>query len=254
MWLRGDSFYGIWCKGHNRLAGLNSSLPSAAYKRQWTGSALFQLMACRLFGAKPLPEQMLAYCQLDSWEQISVKFEFEFYHFHPRKCMQNVVCKMSAILSRGSWLLTDAQYASHHLVAAAFHCIISWLQLQWWMNPNITANIDFNLSPLIPHYASVNRVSIGSDNGLSPFRRQAIIQTIAGLLSIGPLETNFSAIWFGILSFSFQTMHLAMPFAKMAAILTTGVWVKASWGWLVWIIYLAGVLLCFVVIWYRSSL
>ena len=39
---------------------------------------------------------------------------------------------------------------------------------------------------LIPHYASVNRVSIGSDNGLSPFRRQAIIQTIAGLLSIAP--------------------------------------------------------------------
>ena len=24
-------------------------------------------MACRLFGAKPLPETMLAYCQLDSW-------------------------------------------------------------------------------------------------------------------------------------------------------------------------------------------
>ena len=31
-------------------------------------------MACRLFGAKPLPAPILAYCQLDSWEQISVKF------------------------------------------------------------------------------------------------------------------------------------------------------------------------------------
>ena len=33
--------------------------PSAAYMRQWTGSALVQVMACRLFGAKPLPEPML---------------------------------------------------------------------------------------------------------------------------------------------------------------------------------------------------
>ena len=35
---------------------------------------------------------------------------------------------------------------------------------------------------------------IGSDNGLSPDRRQAIIGTNAGILLIGPLETNFSQI------------------------------------------------------------
>ena len=46
-------------------------------------------MACCLFGAKTSPELMLAYCQLDSWEQISVKFESEFYHFHSRKCIWN---------------------------------------------------------------------------------------------------------------------------------------------------------------------
>ena len=64
----------------------NSSPPSAAYMRQWIGPSLVQVLACRLFGAKPLPEPMLAYWQLDSWEQISVKFESEFYHFHSRKC------------------------------------------------------------------------------------------------------------------------------------------------------------------------
>ena len=69
--------------------GVNSSPPSAAYMRQWTGSELFQVMACRLFGANPLPEPMLVYCQLDSWEQISVKFESEFYHFHSGKCIRN---------------------------------------------------------------------------------------------------------------------------------------------------------------------
>ena len=43
-------------------------------------------MACRLFGAKPLPKPILAYCQLDSWEQISVKFQSEYCHLHSRKC------------------------------------------------------------------------------------------------------------------------------------------------------------------------
>ena len=44
-------------------------------------------MACRPYGAKPVSEPMLGYCQLDPWEQISVKFESEFYHFHSRKCI-----------------------------------------------------------------------------------------------------------------------------------------------------------------------
>ena len=53
--------------------------------RRWTGSSLVQVMACRLFGTKPLAEPMLACSQLDSWEQLSVKFKSEFYHFHSRK-------------------------------------------------------------------------------------------------------------------------------------------------------------------------
>ena len=55
--------------------------------RRWTWSSLVQVMACPLFSAKPLPEPMLVYCQLDSWEQVSVNFESEFYHFHSRKCI-----------------------------------------------------------------------------------------------------------------------------------------------------------------------
>ena len=53
------------------------------------GQVLVQIMACHLFGNKPLPEPILAFCQLDSWEQISVKFKSEFYHFHSRKCIWN---------------------------------------------------------------------------------------------------------------------------------------------------------------------
>ena len=51
-------------------------------------------------------------------------------------------------------------------------------------------------------YASVNYTIIGSDNGLSPGRRQAIIWTIAGILLIIPLGTNFSEIAIEIKTFS----------------------------------------------------
>ena len=54
---------------------------------QWTGSSLVHVMARLLFGTKLLPEPMLAHSQLDSWEQISLKIELQFYHFHPRKCI-----------------------------------------------------------------------------------------------------------------------------------------------------------------------
>ena len=61
---------------------------------------------------------------------------------------------------------------------------------------------------------SVNLTIIGSDNGLSPARRQAIRWTNAGILLIGPLGTNFSEILIGIQAFSFTKMHFKMLSAK----------------------------------------
>ena len=55
---------------------------------------------------------------------------------------------------------------------------------------------------------------IGSDNVLSPGRRQAIIWTNAGILLIEPLGTNFSEILIGIQIFSFKKMRLKMSSAK----------------------------------------
>ena len=57
-------------------------------------------------------------------------------------------------------------------------------------------------------------VNIGSDNGLLPGRRQAIIWTNAGILLIGPLEKNFIEILMEICTFSFKKMHLKMLFGK----------------------------------------
>ena len=44
------------------------------------------------------------------------------------------------------------------------------------------------------HICVGNLTSIGSENGLSPSQRQAIIWTNAGILLIEPLGTNFSEI------------------------------------------------------------
>ena len=66
-------------------------------------------MACRLFGAKPLPEPMLAYCHLDSWEQISVKFESEFNHiiFIQENAFENVICQNGGYFVKGGrWFNT----------------------------------------------------------------------------------------------------------------------------------------------------
>ena len=64
------------------------------------------------------------------------------------------------------------------------------------------------------HICVGNLTIIGSDNGLSPGRRQAITWTNAGLLLIGPLGTNFNEIFFGIQTFSFKKMHLKMLSGK----------------------------------------
>ena len=55
---------------------------------------------------------------------------------------------------------------------------------------------------------------IGSDNGLLPGWRQAIIWTNAGILLIGPLGTNFSKILIAILTFLFRKMSLKESSAK----------------------------------------
>ena len=64
------------------------------------------------------------------------------------------------------------------------------------------------------HIWFVNLTIIGSDNGLSPGPRQAIIWTNAGILLIGPLGTNFSEILIDIHTFSFKKMHFKMSYGK----------------------------------------
>ena len=66
----------------------------------------------------------------------------------------------------------------------------------------------------VTHICVSKLTIIGSDNGLSPDRRQPIIWTNDGLLLIGPLGTNFSAILIEIQTFSLKKMRLEVSSAK----------------------------------------
>ena len=66
----------------------------------------------------------------------------------------------------------------------------------------------------VTHICVGNLTIIGSDNGLSPSWRQAIIWTNAGILLIGSLATNFNKILIEVHAFSFKEMHLKMSSGK----------------------------------------
>ena len=66
----------------------------------------------------------------------------------------------------------------------------------------------------VTHICVGKLANIGSDNSLSPGRRQAIIWTNAGISLIGLFGTNFNEILIGIQIFSFKKMHLKMSSPK----------------------------------------
>ena len=74
---------------------------------------------------------------------------------------------------------------------------------------NFSKTLDFTLT----HWGRVTHICIGkltiigSDIGLSPERRRAIIWTNAGILLIGPFGTNFSEMLIGIQTFSLKKLH-----------------------------------------------
>ena len=77
-----------------------------------------------------------------------------------------------------------------------------------------------SIANILTHWGRVTHICvgkpiiIGSDNGLSPDRRQAIICTNAGKLSIGPLRTYFSENLIKIQQFSLKKMRVKMSSAK----------------------------------------
>ena len=102
-----------------------------------------------------------------------------------------------------------------------FHCIRICVQWYIFHDPFIAkqSSCTINFFSLthwgrVTHICVVKLIIIGSDNGLSPGRRQAIIWTNTGILLIGPLGTNLSEILIEILTFSFKKMRLKLSSAK----------------------------------------
>ena len=65
---------------------ITSLRSSNANMHPQTEPSLVRIMACRLLGAKPLSEPMMAVYLLVPWEQFSVKFESKYCNFLSRKC------------------------------------------------------------------------------------------------------------------------------------------------------------------------
>ena len=117
------------------------------------------------------------------------------------------------------------QTTKHEYIYIYIYNLSSLLSTQQqWFDKNLLPNgmednIISNGDPLthwgrVTHICVGKLIIIGSDNGLSPGRRQAIIRTNAGILLIGRLGTNFNEIWIWIEIFSFKKMHLKMSSGK----------------------------------------
>ena len=82
-----------------------------------------------------------------------------------------------------------------------------------WTAPSTHSGISNSLRHIcgqVRHICVTKLIIIGSNNGLSPGRRQAIIWTNDGILLIWSLGTNFSEMLIGIHIFSFKKMHFKM--------------------------------------------
>ena len=94
---------------------------------------------------------------------------------------------MSSLWSEVQLLITNR---SHNV-----YVIVGYRQMQCWMCLGSTYVRVRHLVihwGRVTHICVVNLTIIGSNNGLSPGRRQAIIWTNAGILLIGPLGNNFN--------------------------------------------------------------
>ena len=86
-----------------------------------------------------------------------------------------------------------------------------------------------------------NLIIIGSDNGLSPGRRQAIIWTNAGILLTRPLGTIFNEILIEVHTFSFKKMVFKLssgkwrPFCLGLNVLNEPLWPACIWAGRPWL-------------------
>ena len=165
-------------------------------------------MACCLFGLL-----LIGPLRIDSSEIF-----IEILIFSLKNAFENVVCQIAIIVSQPQWKICC--YSVNLLVKYFLWTIKSSSTEMYW-HVFLSLVIMNICQEKLTHWGWMMHIClsklsiIGSDNGLSPGRRQAIIWTSVGILLIKSLGTNFREILIGIHKFSFrQKMHLKMSSGK----------------------------------------
>ena len=122
----------------------------------WSGSSLVQIMTHQLFSAKPVPKTVLPYCQCEPY--LRFKLQWNLNQTARRLLSENV---FENALSKNVGDVIQGRNVLTHW-GRVTHICVSKLTI------------------------------IGSDNGLSPGRRQVSISTDAGILLIGLLGKKTS--------------------------------------------------------------
>ena len=125
---------------------------------------------------------------------------------------------MTSPIHNSLWLNDIIWWNNIFISKVLCHSPLSNLNSQWVSQ--LLFSITYLKIIFLTHWGWVTHIcigkltNIGSDNGLSPGRHEAIIWTNAGMLLIGPLGTNFSEMLIEIHTFSFKKIHLNMSSEK----------------------------------------
>ena len=139
--------------------------------------------------------------------RISIRISLKFV---PKGPINNIPALVQIMAWRRSG---DKPLSEPMMVSLLTHICVTRPQ---WVNDTCRACDRSDMGTTLTHWGRVTHIcvskliTIGSDNDLSPARRQAIISTNVGILSTGSLGTNFSKIH----TFSFKRMHLEISSGK----------------------------------------
>ena len=154
---------------------------------------------------------------------------------------QIIVGKICAIISNiegGGVIFICLKHSIVVLSSVLWYVImVSFYSKQYTYWQNTKRLITLTHWGRVTHICVSKLTIIGSDNGLSPGRRQAIIWTNAGIMLIRTLGTSFSEILIQIHTFSNKKMHLKLssekcrPFCLGLNVLTDK---RTQWMWKSW--------------------
>ena len=194
------------------------------------------------------------------WAILFAKFLFSFLNDSCRSYVILIPLGSTLVVCRIEMFYIVAVFYVYHFFPyivtpiwnGTYHCIgsfrktrtcLTWLVktmllITWWCkNQGLISVSDkpsyLRYNDILTHWGRVTHMCVDkltiicSNNGLSPGRRQAIIQTNAGILLIGPWGTNFSEIFNRNLYIFIQENAFQTVVCEMLAILSQPQCVKA---------------------------